>query len=174
MDDDIHALYRSARAALATQGEARPFSVLHLGDSRTTLAVGSGPQPSAQLVLAIGSLKTASDFFHHTPPTPGEIENAIQQVEDEVSRARTLVAGHAELCSADPAIHAMAALAGSSGPVLSVDAVERLFDLLAALSQGRPAASAGIPNTTTFAASLLILRELMHHLGFGSIRLLDA
>lgn len=53
--------------------------------------------------------------------------------------------------------------------VLPVDRVERLFDLLAALSMGRPASSAGIPTDAGFAATLLILREFMHHLDFTSI-----
>jgi hypothetical protein len=52
-----------------------------------------------------------------------------------------------------------------------VEAVERLFDLLAALSLGRPASSAGIPADGVFAARLLILRELMHHLGFAALQL---
>jgi NADH:ubiquinone oxidoreductase subunit 4 (subunit M) len=52
---------------------------------------------------------------------------------------------------------------------LSIDAVERQFDLLAALTQGRPSASAGIPTDSGFAASLLILREFMHHLQFSAI-----
>lgn len=51
-----------------------------------------------------------------------------------------------------------------------MEAVERLFDLLASLSLGRPASSAGIPDTPAFAARLLILREFMHHLGFAEIR----
>ena len=53
---------------------------------------------------------------------------------------------------------------------MPVDTVERLFDLLAALSQGRPASSAGIPDSPEFAARLLVLREFMHHLGFAEVR----
>jgi hypothetical protein len=53
--------------------------------------------------------------------------------------------------------------------LFSIDAVERQFDLLTALTQGRPATSAGIPTDIGFAATLLILREFMHHLQFSAI-----
>ena len=55
----------------------------------------------------------------------------------------------------------------------SVEAVERLFDLLAALVQGRPSSSAGIPTDNGLAATLLILREFMHHLQFATIRIVS-
>ena len=52
---------------------------------------------------------------------------------------------------------------------LPIDAVEGQFDLLAAFIFGRPASSAGIPADSSFAATLLILREFMHHLQFPAI-----
>ena len=169
-DTSIQRDYTAARAQLPP-GTA--VTVLHIGEAATWLAVGHDAMPSAVLSLAIGSQKTAATFFKHTPPTPGEIENAIMVVEDEITLARKLVIGHTTLFCADPALQAMAAMVGidaAHGRRMSVDTVEGLFDLLAALSQGRPAASAGIPDTPSFAATLLILREFMHHLGFAEIR----
>ncbi len=147
---------------------------LHIGAQQTTVT-RSGDTP-ATLALALGSQKTATEYFRHTPPTPGELENAIMAVEDEVTRARTLVAGHGTLQTTDAAIRGIAVLAGvvvQAEMQLSVEAVERSFDLLAALVQGRPASSAGLPNTAEFAATLLILREFMHHLQFAAIRIAD-
>jgi exopolyphosphatase/pppGpp-phosphohydrolase len=152
--------------------DGEPICVLHIGEEHTTVTTGNGAEPQAVLVLAIGSRKTAADFFQHSPPTPAEIESAIMVVEDEVTRARTVVAGKPTLVTTDTAIREMAILAGvpdRAELTFSVEAVERLFDLLAALSQGRPASSAGIPNNPAFAATLLILREFMHHLKFASI-----
>ncbi|WP_367849348.1 hypothetical protein [Rhodoferax sp. WC2427] len=163
MEFDIQQRYREL-------ANGTPITVLHIGPEHTALAVGLGPQAEATLELALGSHKTAAAWFHHNPPTPGELENAIQWVEDEVNRARTLVVDHPALWTTDAWVQDMAGLAGVGGTTLSIDAVERLFDLLAALSQGRPAASAGIPNTPAFAATLLVLREFMHHLGFAEIR----
>ncbi|WP_394788086.1 hypothetical protein [Rhodoferax sp.] len=171
MDDTLRHRYRTLRPQVA---EGMPITVLHIGADQTVIVAGTGPEPAEVLVLAIGSGKTAAALFHHNPPTPGELENAIQIVEDEVTRARALAASYPSLWSTDPAVPELAQIAGVSMDAgnnsLSIEAVEQLFDLLASLSLGRPAASAGIPNTPTFAATLLILREFMHHLGFADIR----
>ncbi|APW41237.1 hypothetical protein [Rhodoferax saidenbachensis] len=144
---------------------------LHIGQEQTTVT-----SDASTLVLDLGSTRTAHAFFRHTPPTLGELENAIMAVEDEVTRARSLVAGDPTLETTGMAIREIALLAGvRDQPVmeLSIEAVERMFDLLAALVQGRPASSAGLPNTREFAATLLILREFMHHLQFAAIRIAD-
>lgn len=147
-------------------------TTLHIGSDVTCVTRTGGGQPDDTLVLRIGSTKTATDFFKHVPPTPLELENAIMAVEDEVIRAGKWLAQGLALWTRDVDIREMARLAGvadGARMVLSVDAVERQFDLLAAWVQGRPASSAGIPLEPGFAASLLILREFMHHLQFASI-----
>ena len=177
MDHEIRRQYGVLRRAYPP-GE--PITVLHIGTDQTALATGTGEKADAVMLLAIGSRRTATDFFKHTPPVPHELETAIMVVEDEVTRARKMVAGHATLLTADPDIRDIARIARASSrqddePAaidLPVEAVERVFDLLAAVSLGRPASSAGIPLHPEFAATLLILRELMHHLQFASVRVL--
>lgn len=56
---------------------------------------------------------------------------------------------------------------------LSIDALERTFDRLTSVALGRPASQEGLPDDKPFAATLLILRELMHHLQFASIYYVD-
>jgi hypothetical protein len=145
---------------------------LHIGVDHTTVRKSLAGVPAGFMVLAIGSGTTVAEFFKHAPPTPLEMENAIQTVEDEVTRARGLATPDCTLLTHDACIRELAlrsgGLAGHSMH-LSIDAVERQFDLLAALTQGRPSASAGIPTDSGFAASLLILREFMHHLQFSAI-----
>jgi hypothetical protein len=51
--------------------------------------------------------------------------------------------------------------------------VERVFNRLAAVAQGRPAAHEGLPEDPAFAARLLVLRELMHHMPFAAVTLLS-
>ena len=149
----------------------RDVTELHIGAEHTTLSRGSDAGPTETLVLRMGSLKTAAEFFQHVPPTPLEMEGAITAVEDEVMRAARWLKQGSWLRSDDAALREIAHMAGSNGAELSVEAVESLFDLLAALVQGRPAASAGVPTDTAFAATLLILRELMHHLRFPLINI---
>ncbi|MES2878715.1 MAG: hypothetical protein V4713_09855 [Pseudomonadota bacterium] len=172
METDIRHRHEAPQAAFP---QGTPLTLLQIGEAQTAVAVGDGSQAPTVLLLAIGSTKTATDFFHHAPPTPREMETAIMVVEDEVTRVRAITAGHSRLYTHDAAIRELALLAGvpdgtdGTELTLSLDAVERLFDLLAALSLGRPASSAGIPATPTFAATLLILREFMHHLQWASI-----
>ena len=173
MENDIRLRYGRARAGVA---EGTAITLLHIGEEQTAVATGTGTEPDAVLVFAIGSKRTAADFFKHTPPTPGELENAILVVEDEVSRLRTITANASALFSAGPDIREIALAAGVPNQpvmILALDAVEQTFDRLAALTLGRPASSAGIPATATFAATLLILREFMHHLQFASIAVTD-
>ena len=147
--------------------------VLHIGAQQTVVLTGTTFEPRA-LPLAIGSVRTAAECFGHSPPSPGELEAAIMLVEDELSRVPAIAAAQATVVAPAAFIEAIgrsAGLADGAVSVLSLDQAERLFDLLAALSMGRPAASAGIPADPQFAATLLILRESMHHLKFASVRL---
>ena len=169
IEANIRPRYSAIRAGVP---EGQPIMLLHIGANQTTIAAASGTEPGATLTLAIGSKKTADEYFKHMPPTPGEMENAIMAVEDEVTRARTLIANGSVLYTTDPAIREIALFAGVPGQpemMLALDAMERTFERLAAVSLGRPASSEGIPNNAAFAATLLILREFMHHLQFSSI-----
>lgn len=169
MQTENHQHYREIRQIVP---EGTAITVLYIGDRETSVATGKGSEPEKVLLLDIGSHRTAAEFFFHTPPTPGEIENAIMRVEDEVSRAREIVAAYPTLISSDVAILEIAQIAG--GHVEStlphpIEAVEKVFALLASHSLGRLVSSAGIPGNPAFAATLLILREFMHHLKFTSI-----
>jgi hypothetical protein len=150
---------------------------LHIGVDHTTVRKSLAGVPAGFMVLAIGSGTTAAELFKHAPPTPLEMENAIQSVEDEVTRARVLATPDCTLLTHDACIRELALRSGGlagQNMLFSIDAVERQFDLLTALTQGRPATSAGIPTDIGFAATLLILREFMHHLQFSAIKITSA
>jgi hypothetical protein len=147
--------------------------VLHIGAQQTLVLATAVADPQG-LPLAIGSSRTAAACFGHSPPSPGELEAAIMVVEDELYRVPALAANQATVVVPKAFIEAIGRSVGAidgAVSILSLDQVERLFDLLAALSMGRPAASAGIPADPEFAATLLILRESMHHLKIDSVRL---
>jgi len=149
-----------------------PTTMLHIGAEQTVVAVGNGAEPEAMLTIAIGSHKTAADFLKHNPPTPGELENAIFVVEDEVVRARTMCTEGSTLFTTDAVLREISLIAGAPDrpeQILTLDAMERTFERLAAVTLGRPASQEGIPDSPAFAATLLILREFMHHLKFSSI-----
>jgi exopolyphosphatase/pppGpp-phosphohydrolase len=173
MQTSIHQQYRTIRLALPA---GTPITMLHIGEQETAVVTGAGTEPEKCMLLEIGSRKTAAEFFLHTPPSPGEIENAIMRVEDEITRVREMITGYAMLVTMDASVREIALLSGiHAGPAmqLAVDGVEQTFSLFASYSFGRPASIAGIPGDSAFAATLLILREFMHHLKFASISVRD-
>ncbi|HJT61059.1 MAG TPA: hypothetical protein VJ797_05210 [Burkholderiales bacterium] len=93
------------------------------------------------------------------------LENAIAAVEDELARVHASLVKGGALLTDDATIRDIALAAGvhaSAEMTLSVEAVEQMFQRLAARAPGLPAGR-------EFAGKLLILRELMHHLAFPSI-----
>lgn len=168
---DIRRRYAAIRSGVR---DGTHLTLLHVGADQTWVASGRGAEPGAVLMLAIGSRSTAADHFKHEPPTPGEMESAILAVEDEVVRARAIGTDGSTLISADVALREIARLAGAPATpetILGRDAVEQLFARLAAVTLGRPASHEGIPTDPAFAATLLVLREFMHHLKFEAITL---
>jgi exopolyphosphatase/pppGpp-phosphohydrolase len=166
MPDTLGQRYAALRAHAAP---ATPLAVLNIGADQTHIAAGRGPAPDTVMVLDLGFRRTSATFFKHSPPTPGEIENAIQWVEDEIARARSVAASRPLLFTADAQVRQMARLAGAENATLTTPLVESLFDQLAARSQGRPASQTDFPDDAEFSAHLLILREFMHHLQFEAI-----
>lgn len=158
-------------------------SGLHLGADQVTWAAGvDAPEPTIRLRMPLGGARTAHRFFRGAIPVPLELENAIAAVEDEVHTAHRELQGLLRPgqswapWSADPSLRGLATLAGvPPGPrrVMTIDAMERMFNRLVAVSEGRPAAHEGLPDDPSFAGTLLVLRELMHHLPFASVTLVD-
>lgn len=168
-ESEIHQHYVTLQARLQSDV---PLTLLHIGSQKTLVFSGVKDRLIPLQILNIGSDKTAADYFHHQPPTPDEMENAIMAVEDEVIRIRAAIPEGAQLCTNDLSIRDIAIIAGLAEQpelTMSLDTMERTFDRLAAVMLGRPAASEGIPEENSFAARLLILREFMHHLGFPDI-----
>ncbi|CAG9933314.1 protein of unknown function [Candidatus Nitrotoga arctica] len=119
----------------------------------------------------MGSVKTAR-HFKHNPPTEAEMENAIMLVEDQLFRIRHSIVNGSTLSTTDVSVRTIARIAGvpdQPNVTLSRDLVEQTFNRLVSIVQGRPASQGSIPTTAEFSATLLILREFMHHLNFASI-----
>ncbi|WP_332745800.1 hypothetical protein [Hydrogenophaga sp.] len=142
---------------------------LRLGATATWLARDGDEEQGRSLALDLGSASTAQRFFRGDLPTPLELERAIDHVEDELMRATAWTAGRSTLVTDHPLVRALAQAEGQAGAVLTRDVVEGLFQRLASGALGDPSALRGLPAGKEAAASLLILRELMHHLGFSQV-----
>ncbi|NRF71255.1 hypothetical protein HLB44_30115 [Aquincola sp. S2] len=52
---------------------------------------------------------------------------------------------------------------------MTIETIEQWFQRLASASLGQPAAMQGLPSWREAAATLLVVREFMHHRGYTSI-----
>jgi exopolyphosphatase/pppGpp-phosphohydrolase len=166
-------LYQAAHAEL----QDKIITLLHITEEYTILASGKSPvEPDDIHILPLGSRKTSEEFFKHIPPTLSEIEYAINFTEDNIIPIKKLLPANSELCSASPVIHEIALQSGKEASsqklVLSIKEMEDIFSRLAAIISGRPFSTDTLPESNSFAVSLLILREVMHHLGFQNITIM--
>lgn len=171
MTDIDHDILRDYDRARATVAPGQPLTLLRIGRERTTLVSARDDSARDAIALNIGSLKTAKDFFHHNPPTPRELEEAIATIEDELARAaRTVVANGSTLVVTGKAVLEMMRIDGiaASDPILGIEAVEQLYQRFAAVVSGAPATQMESDLYAAHAATIVILREAMHHLRYSA------
>jgi hypothetical protein len=135
--------------------------------ARSTLLVFDDAQV---VTLPVGPRDLADAVLRHEPPTPVELERAIDVVEDALTGSGLARADRGDLLTSDALLAALPGL-GTLGARLNRDAVEALFQRLASRSLGTPVAESELPVGRDFAAALLVLRECMHHLGFDGVRI---
>jgi hypothetical protein len=141
----------------------------HLTFAEDTLQLSQG---STTIIAQLNPERITRQYFRHSPPTPTELEYAIQDVEDSLHPAYGHIGG-GSLGTPVDALHGLTAfLALPAGTeAFPRDNIEAGFSRLAALSEGRPLSLDPLPPDAHFAATLLIIRELMHHLDFSDLRL---
>lgn len=137
---------------------------LRMQAQSTALAFADG----RVVVLPVGPQGLVDTALRHDPPTPAELERAIDLIEDALAGSRVADVDRGGLSTADPLLLALPGL-GSGSSVLGRDAVEGLFQRLASRAHGVPVASDELPYGRDIAAALLILRECMHHLAFDRV-----
>jgi exopolyphosphatase/pppGpp-phosphohydrolase len=147
--------------------------VLHLGAEGTEVLVSGAEHAPVNLHLSLTAQEIASRFFHTDPPSALAVEMAIEAVEEQVMQARAIVP---EACAVHwTATHAQRVMAwaaaspgnpnpeGAAPTEVSVEQLEALFNRLVGRVEGRPASSDPVPTDAAFAATVLIVREFLHH-----------
>ncbi|WP_396432821.1 hypothetical protein [Limnohabitans sp.] len=125
--------------------------------------------------MDIGHAAMEALFFKNGRLNAAQLERAIEWTEDRIQAARILVPEGAQLFSRDADVLALAQASGTTAgsPVLHVDAVEQTFSRLVMQSMGQAAPQDSLPATARFFATVVFVRELMHHLHFPQIQLLQ-
>jgi hypothetical protein len=152
-----------------------PVTRLHLRDERIMLEVLGGHKRGAQAIDA-GSARKVLERIRHEPATADELESAISDIEDDLMPAIGQLPTHRRLVTSEPGVLRIAKLLGSPDPSaarLELAEIEQLFNRLADVAYGMPAAALGILTDRSFAATLLIVREVLHHGGFASVEVMQ-
>ncbi len=103
---------------------------------------------------------------------PIDLERAIEWVEDHIQAAHPQWPQGAKLCTQEADMHTLASMAGVSegaSRVLHVDAVEQTFSRLVMQALGQAPHQEALPHSARFFASVVFVRELMHHLHFPQV-----
>lgn len=148
-------------------------SIVHLqltGDQfALEVTTGANAKPTT---LEIGSMQRLLKILAHEPASATELEAAISEIEDMLTPAIRAMPTQAQLVAApvlfDPLLKALGRVRGLTTH-LEVSMVEEVFGRLVSLAHGTPASLLEIPESRNFAATVLVLRELMHHAGIPTV-----
>jgi exopolyphosphatase/pppGpp-phosphohydrolase len=147
-------------------------TTLELGAETSTLVCIEDGLTVMQQSLSLGTASLARQWMRHTPPTPLDMEHAIEQTEDVVMPlAAKLVRTDPLLLRGSGALLILQAVNANPDEVLhwNLDEVEELFNRIAMVSQGRPRGQEALPAAPEFYAAMVIVRECLHHLRFGDV-----
>lgn len=138
---------------------------LQLDADRTVLS----PPDSTQVAIAVGIDRLANEVFLHDPPSAVELERGITVIEDALMDAGLSHHAPGELATSDTHLQRLVGPMAGSTPVPLAE-VEALFQRMAAISHGSLTRSSDPVFTRRASAALLILREIMHHLGYSAVQ----
>lgn len=150
-----------------------PITVLYLSSQTSQVLRREGAQIPKKVEFALGVDVLAAKSFRYAPPRPIEIEHAIELTEEVVMPLAKQFAGggHLQLQGLGAVLIAscLSAVDASEQLLLNMDEVEAIFNRLVLVSEGRPSTQETLPTDVRFFASMLILREFMHHLRFNQV-----
>ena len=147
-------------------------TTLQLGTETSTMLCTEDGRFVLQQELQLGAASLARQWMRHTPPTPLDIEHAIEQVEDVVMPLATKLVRTEQLQlrgSGAALILRGVGAAPDAAVRWSLEDVEDLFNRIAMVSQGRPSGQETLPTAPEFYAAMVILRECLHHLRFSQV-----
>ncbi len=133
-----------------------------------------GENYSESIALDLGSQYVADRFFSEFPPTFDEIDGAINYIEEELDKIKDEFNNIKVLFTDDEIGEHIAQLAYNTSKedvYISIPQIEleNVFNRFAAIVKGLPASQDVLPDNIEFAAYLLIIREVMHHLNFEKL-----
>ncbi|GKX54542.1 hypothetical protein SOASR030_06540 [Leminorella grimontii] len=132
--------------------------------------------PDSEIRMPIGAKRLSHFQLQHEPALAAELELGIEIVEDVIMPERKKLAGEIALTTDSAVIRripTLTAINSTRENYVSVEQVEDVFNQLADIVNGSPALRKAIPYDAEFTATLLIVRELLHHWNVDHIRLTE-
>ncbi|GET26090.1 hypothetical protein [Prolixibacter sp. NT017] len=126
-----------------------------------------------EITLEAGYQTIAGRFFRQDIPTEAETEYAINYIEDTLMSSKDLLNRNEVLVSSDEDLAEVFRKNGFTQSTFSRREVENLFTQYAYVVIGRPSSIQRSSVTREDFATILLLREITHHLGFEVIDLVD-
>jgi hypothetical protein len=147
---------------------------MHLYLYENPIRLQPGHDPGITLPLSLAALLEAG--LQRFPPTEAALEQAIASTEDALMPQIPALRAHPSIrldCTyavLEP-LYDLLALPAQPVQVLEIEQVERAFNQIAQVAAGMPARTVGLQERPDFVAALLVVRELMHHVGWRQLRL---
>ena len=85
LSGDDEALW-TYRGAISGMPGIRRSTVIDIGGGSTEITIGEGQRIERKVSLDIGSVRLTERLFRHDPPTPREVQGAIDLVQGELSK----------------------------------------------------------------------------------------
>ena len=140
--------------------------------AQATLHLGAESSLVNHHPMALGYASLARQWMRHTPPTPLDIEHAIEHTEDVVMPLAAKLAHTDQLQLRGLGAALILEGVGAEPDATlrrSLEQVEDLFNRIAMVSEGRPSSHEDLPTSPEFYAAMVILRECLHHLRFSEV-----
>ena len=176
LDGDTEALW-TYRGAIGGIHAVERGTVVDIGGGSTEITVGDRHSVERKISLNIGSVRLTERLFKHDPPTAGELETAIEVVEEELTKARSFdfagtvlvgVAGTATtLAILSQGLHEFT-IAAVTNYHLKKEAANSLFRTLCVMGSQQILGLSTVleGRSDVIVAGALILREVMEHFKF--------
>lgn len=138
----------------------------------TPLRLQADESMAEAILLPLDLSSLLSGTLKRFPPSTYALETAIAAIEDSLMPAIPALRHYPlELLQGEGRyLHELATVVGHglSRHVLrlSIDELERVFNRVVDVAAGMPARSVQIPESLGFVATVLVLREVMHHAGY--------
>ena len=130
-------------------------------------------QLNKEIILPAGYQYLVERFFKHDIPTDSETEYAINYIEDELMSNTELQNNQENLYSADKKLINIFHKNGIEAHYQSRKSIEDLFSQYARVIIGASASELQTNITREDFATVLVLREIMHHLDFEALTLIE-